>query len=136
MTGEDDVTTPGGIVIPASAITWSFARAAGAGGQSVNKTSTKAVLTVDLTQLTGPRAAVARVTERLGGQLRVTRQASRSQWANRRACLEAAVEAIDGAARPAPPPRRATRPGRGAVERRLESKRRQGAKKRDRRIED
>ncbi len=136
MTGEDDVTTPGGIVIPASAITWSFARAAGAGGQSVNKTSTKAVLTVDLTQLTGPRAAVARVAARLGAQLRVTRQASRSQWANRRSCLEAAVEAIDGAARPAPPPRRATRPGRGAVERRLESKRRQGAKKRDRRIED
>jgi ribosome-associated protein len=136
MTGEDDVTTPGGIMIPASAVTWSFARAAGAGGQNVNKTSTKAVLTVDLTQLTGPRAAVARVAARLGDQLRVTRQASRSQWANRRACMEAAVETIDGAARPAPPPRRATRPGRGAVERRLESKRRQSAKKRDRRIED
>lgn len=136
MPGQEDVTTPGGIVIPAHAITWSFARAAGAGGQNVNKTSTKAVLTVDLTALEGPRAAVARVTAHLGAQLKVTRQSSRSQWANRQACMDAAVARIDAASRPAPPPRRATKPGRGAVERRLESKRRQSAKKRDRRVED
>jgi ribosome-associated protein len=136
MTAEGDVTTPGGIVIPARAMTWSFARAAGAGGQNVNKTSTKAVLTVDLTSLEGPRSAVERVTSRLGAQLRITRQSSRSQWANRRACLEAAMTGIDTASRPAPPPRRATKPGRGAVERRLESKRQQSAKKRDRRADD
>lgn len=136
MAGQDVITTPGGIVIPAHAVTWSFARAAGAGGQNVNKTSTKAVLTVDLTALEGPPAAVARITGQLGTQLRVTRQSSRSQWKNRQACLEAVVADIDGASRPAPPPRRATKPGRGAVERRLESKRRQSAKKRDRRAED
>jgi ribosome-associated protein len=133
MAGQDDVTTPGGIVIPAHAMTWSFARAAGAGGQNVNKTSTKAVLTVDLTALEGSRTALARVAARLGTELRITRQANRSQWANRRACVEAAAGRIDDASRPSPPPRKATKPGRGAVERRLESKRRQSAKKRDRR---
>jgi ribosome-associated protein len=136
MAGQDDVTTPGGIVIPAHAMTWSFARAAGAGGQNVNKTSTKAVLTVDLTALEGSRTALARVAERLGTELRVTRQANRSQWANRRACVEAAAGRIDDASRPSPPSRKATKPGRGAVERRLESKRRQSAKKRDRRAGD
>ncbi|MFZ9445472.1 MAG: peptide chain release factor-like protein [Ilumatobacteraceae bacterium] len=136
MTGTDDITTPRGLVIPAAAVSWSFARSAGAGGQNVNKASTKAVLIVDLTAVQGSRAAVRRVVAALGTELRVTRQSMRSQWANRQACLRAAVERIDEASRPAPPPRRPTRPPRGSVERRLESKRRQSAKKRDRRADD
>jgi hypothetical protein len=35
---DGDVVTPGGIVIPAAAMTWRFSRSTGPGGQGVNTT--------------------------------------------------------------------------------------------------
>jgi len=111
---------------------WSFARSGGAGGQNVNKTSTKASLTVAVDDMTCSNAARHRIIAALGDTITVTNQTSRSQWQNRRNCLQQLTEMLDTAAAPPPAKRRKTKPTRGSVERRLESKRRDSAKKRDR----
>jgi ribosome-associated protein len=111
---------------------WSFARSGGAGGQNVNKTSTKASLTVAVEDITCSNAARARIITAFGECITVTNQTSRSQWQNRRNCLQILTEMLDTAAAPPPAKRKKTKPTRGSVERRLESKRRDGEKKRDR----
>ena len=111
---------------------WGFARSSGAGGQNVNKTSTKASLTVDVADMECSNAARARIIAALGETITVTNQTTRSQWQNRRNCLDQLKDLLDKAVAPPPAKRRKTKPTRGSVERRLESKRRDGEKKRDR----
>lgn len=125
--------TSRGVEIPDEYLQWTFARAAGAGGQHVNKTASKATLTVITADLVGSPTKVARVRERLGESIVVTCQESRSQWRNRQTCLERLAEIIDEAAAPPPAPRRATKPSRGAVERRIANKKKHGDKKAGRR---
>ena len=132
MTPDEDLRTARGILIPSSAMQWSFARSGGAGGQNVNKTSTKASLTVAVEDITCSNAARARIITACGESITVTNQTSRSQWQNRRNCLQQLTEMLDTAATPPPAKRKKTKPTRGSVERRLESKRRDGEKKRDR----
>jgi ribosome-associated protein len=115
------------------ALDWSFARSGGPGGQHVNTTSSKVTLTIAIAAVTGRPAALERVHAALGDTLRVTSQTHRSQWRNRQDCLTRAASLLDDAARPPDPARRATRPTRGAVERRLDAKRRESHKKQDRR---
>jgi len=132
VTPDEDLRTARGILIPSSAMQWSFARSGGAGGQNVNKTSTKASLTVAVEDITCSNAARARIITAFGESITVTNQTSRSQWQNRRNCLQLLTEMLDTAAAPPPAKRKKTKPTRGSVERRLESKRRDGEKKRDR----
>ena len=132
MTPDEDLRTARGILIPSSAMQWSFARSGGAGGQNVNKTSTKASLTVAVEDMTCSNTARARIITAFGESITVTNQTSRSQWQNRRNCLQQLTEMLDTAAAPPPAKRKKTKPTRGSVERRLESKRRDGEKKRDR----
>ena len=133
MRDTGNVKTARGIEVPEDAIEWTFARSAGAGGQHVNKVSSKATLTVLTASLSGSIVKCERITAAFGEQITVSCQETRSQWRNRELCLAKLIEMIDIAAAPPAPPRRKTKPSRGAVERRLSSKKKDSDKKAGRR---
>ena len=118
-----------GLVLPASALDIRFSRSGGPGGQNVNKVETRAEVRFDVaaTALLGP-ADRARALERLAprltkeGVLAVACDRTRHRERNLQEALERLGEVL-AAALHRPKPRRATRPGRGARERRLEEKR-------------
>lgn len=122
--------------VPARALSVRAVRASGPGGQNVNKVATKIDLRVDLDGVEGLSeaararlAALARHRLDAAGRLVVTSQVSRNQARN----LEDArqkVLALVRAALVRPRPRRATRPGAGADERRIAEKKRRGEVKR------
>ncbi|MBJ7397851.1 MAG: aminoacyl-tRNA hydrolase [Ilumatobacteraceae bacterium] len=136
MKPDEDLRTTSGLVVPSAALQWSFARSGGAGGQHINKTSSKATLTVAINEITGPEVLVRRVTTALSIKVRVTNQTSRSQWRNRQFCLTQLKEIIDNAAKPPTPDRRKSKPTRASVKRRLEGKRHASKKKESRRTND
>ena len=130
------------VVIPESELTWRFSRSSGPGGQSVNTSDSRAELLFDVAGSTalGP-VLRARALQRLEGRLvdgvlSVTSSEHRSQLRNREAA-EARLVAMLAEATAAPArPRRATRPTRGSVERRLGAKQRRSEIKRSRRHPD
>jgi ribosome-associated protein len=73
------------------------------------------------------------ICSRLGPRVTAVAQDTRGQARNRELALERLAEKLERALRPRRS-RRATRPTRASKERRLEQKRRQGARKRDRRF--
>jgi ribosome-associated protein len=79
----------------------------------------------------GPRQR-ARLLERLGPVVRVVADDHRSQARNRAVAFERLTARLAEGLR-VDPPRRPTRPGAGAVRRRLEDKKKVGERKRDRR---
>lgn len=128
-----------GVTLPAGALRFTFARSGGPGGQHANKASTRATLSVsvDALQEALPTDALERLRGLAGSRwtgehLQLTAAGSRSQIANRRACL-ARLEQLLRAAMRRPRPRRPTRPPRAAVERRLHAKQRRGRRKSERR---
>jgi ribosome-associated protein len=119
---DGEVVTPGGIVIPAAAMTWRFSRGTGPGGQGVNTTDSRVELVVDLTALMTSSEVENRVRDKLGDSLRIVVTTERSQLRNREAAVRRLTERLDAAARP----RRSRTPTRrtaGSVRRRLEAKR-------------
>jgi len=118
---DGDVVTPGGIVIPASAMTWRFSRGTGPGGQGVNTTDSRVELVVDLTALVTSREVVDRVRNALGDSLRIVASTERSQLRNRESAVRRLAERLDAAARPRRH-RTPTRRTAGSVRRRLEAK--------------
>ena len=76
-----------------------------------------------------------RVVAKAGPVLRTVAQDERSQWRNRELALERLAETLREALR-IERPRRATKPTRSAVEKRLDQKRRRGETKRLRRPPD
>lgn len=135
MAADQDLVTARGLVVAFASLKWTFARSTGAGGQHVNKTSSKSTLTVTTSEITGPDLAVERVRSLLPAEIRITVQKSRSQWRNRQLCMTQLRDMLDTAALPLTPPRRKSRPTRGSVERRLDSKRRESDKKESRRTD-
>lgn len=115
-----------------------FIRAAGPGGQHVNKTSSAVQLRF---QVAGNPDLPAAVVERLRaiaghqlnkqGELVITAREHRGQADNRRAALQRLLGLIQRAAR-VPKARKATRPSRAARQRRLDAKRRQSKRKQTR----
>lgn len=127
------------LLIPAEELRWRFSRSGGPGGQAVNTTDSRVELVFDLAATQAlPPLLKERVLGRLGprlvaGELVVVASEHRSQWRNRQAARRRLQALLEEALRPPPPPRRPTRPGRGAVERRLEAKRRRASIKSQRR---
>src|SRR5881397_3059169 len=99
---DGEVVTPGGIVIPARAMTWRFSRGTGPGGQGVNTTDSRVELVVDLAALVSSYDVADRVRQRLGDTLRIVASAERSQLRNREAALARLAARLDAAARPRP----------------------------------
>ena len=130
---EEDLRVNGALVIPAAELQWRFSRSSGPGGQHANKADTRVELRVDLaaSPTIAPRMK-ERLVARLGPVVRVAADDERSQARNRdhaRARLRATL--LDALHEERP--RRKTKPSKGAKQRRLEAKRKQGQKKRDRR---
>jgi ribosome-associated protein len=134
-----DLTLPGGNRIPAREIEELASRSSGPGGQHVNTSSTRVTLRWSVRDASGLRAETrARLLARLGsrltrdGLLIVHADRHRSRARNRDAARARLVEIVTEALHEEPP-RRPTKPTRGARARRLESKRRRSDLKRSRR---
>ena len=130
---ERILSTGPGCLIPVDQVRWRFGPSGGPGGQHANRAHTRGEAEVDLRTARGIEAEVReRLVTKLGPVIRVVVDQHRSQARNRERALDEVenrlCEALVEAA-----PRKPTRPRRGAVERRLEAKRRRGARKAERR---
>lgn len=130
----------GRVVIPATAIDWQFARSSGPGGQHVNRTSSKAVLRLDVARSPHlPDDIRARLMEQQRsrltheGVLVIVSQRHREQPKNVADCL-AKLSAIVERAAARPKVRRVTKTPRSAIAKRLDAKRRRADTKKFRRI--
>lgn len=127
-----------GVVVPDDAINFVYSSSGGPGGQNVNKRATKAELRLELRAVSIPADARDRLARLLGrrltdeGVIVISAEEHRSQPRNRAACLDRLRDLVVRAL-VRPKSRRATRPSRGSVERRLREKQQRGAAKRRRR---
>jgi ribosome-associated protein len=129
------------LVIPAGELHERFSRSSGPGGQSVNTTDSRVELSFDVLRSPAlPERERSRALERLASRLTdgvvtVAAENERSQLMNREAARARLASLLREAVAAPPPPRVATRPTRGARERRLETKRRRAQVKRNRRYQ-
>jgi ribosome-associated protein len=133
---EDPLRVGRGVAVPLSEIELRASRSSGPGGQHANVTASRIEAVFDVVASRSlSEEQKRRVMARVGPRLTAVAQDSRSQARNR----ELALERLRGrlaAALAVPRSRRATKPSRGARERRLESKRKRGDVKRTRRRPD
>ena len=131
---SDDAAPPP--EIPASEVRFAFVRSPGPGGQNVNKLATACELRFHVGSTSLLDSGGKERLRRLAGR-RLTREDEivieahrlRTQEQNRRDALDR-LAALIAAARHVPKARRKTRPTKGSVERRLESKRKRQQTKR------
>ncbi|HSC02963.1 MAG TPA: alternative ribosome rescue aminoacyl-tRNA hydrolase ArfB [Solirubrobacteraceae bacterium] len=122
----------GDVKLPLREITVRTSRSSGPGGQHANVTDSRVEAIFDVeTSSALNDAQKRRVIARLGPRVTAVAQDARSQTRNRELALERLRERLRGALVP-PRPRHATRPNAASVRRRLESKRRQAVRKRNR----
>lgn len=136
---DDAIPIRPGIRVPRHELTFRATRSGGPGGQHVNKTSSRVELTWPVTTTTalGPELrarALERLATRLDGEgvLRLVSDRTRSQLQNKEDVTERFAELLR-AALTIPKQRRPTKVSKGVKARRLDAKKRHGAKKAERR---
>ena len=139
MGDQPDLHVTDTVTIPMAELQFHFSRSGGPGGQHVNRTATQVELTFDVQRSASlDESQRARLLNKLKsaidsrGLLHLTCQTTRSQSRNRAEVIERFQRLLRQALH-VPKPRRPTRPGRAAAERRLQAKRRVGVLKQDRR---
>lgn len=123
-----------GVTIPLEEVVVRASRSSGPGGQHANVTASRIEASFDVAaseSLTEEQKR--RVIARAGPVVRAVAQETRSQARNREAALERLEDKLRRALA-VRRPRQKTRPSKGAVERRLQAKRRQSQRKSDRRL--
>ncbi|MGE4538237.1 MAG: alternative ribosome rescue aminoacyl-tRNA hydrolase ArfB [Desulfovibrio sp.] len=138
MDAPDILRITPGVAIPLAELTFTASRSSGPGGQHVNKVSSRVTLLFDLDASPSlSPAAKERIRAGLGGRigkdgvLQVSSQTSRSQTANKELAVERFVMLLRAVLTPKPP-RRKTRATLASKLRRLDTKKRHGARKRER----
>jgi len=116
--------------IPLTEIELRASRSSGPGGQHANVTASRVEAVFDVgASTTLDEAQRARLSERVGAVITAVSQDARGQSRNRELALQRLAGKIAAGLR-VPRRRRATKPSRAARARRLEQKRRTGARKR------
>lgn len=133
-----DLEVSGALNIPAAELDWRFSRSSGPGGQHVNTSDSRVELSWNIAGsavLTSSQRErlLARLENKLvGGVLTVSASEQRSQLRNREIALNKLAELVSAALAPGPARRRATKPTRGSVKRRLSAKGQRSETKRQR----
>jgi ribosome-associated protein len=130
---SEALVVPPGVRIPQKELTWRFSTSGGPGGQHVNTSNTRSEVRFDAAGSPSlPDWARRRIVDRLGPVVTAVSSDSRSQTRNRNLALERLTARLSSALR-VTPPRLETKPTKASQRRRLEAKRRQGERKRQRR---
>jgi ribosome-associated protein len=130
---DDPMPVRGDTAIPLREITLRATRSSGPGGQHANTTATRVEATFDVAASEAlSEEQKRRIIARAGPRVMAVAQDERSQARNRELALQRLARRLSSALA-VPRPRRATRPTKGSVDRRLAGKRRQAERKRDRR---
>ncbi len=139
MDHSSHVTLGPGVRVDPGELLYTATRAGGPGGQHVNRSATRIELVWSVADSSSilsetRELLLARLAPRLdaSGTIRIVSADTRSQYRNRRIALDR-LKALVRDALDIPRPRKATRPTRASIERRLSDKQRRSERKRDRR---
>ena len=130
---EGAIVVSRSLTIPAAELTWRYSASGGPGGQHANTANTKAEVVWDIESSEVVKEAQrARLIGKLGPVLRIAVTDERSQLRNRNIAEQRLKDRV-GKALEVVRPRRATKPSKGAKERRLKAKSEHSERKADRR---
>ena len=125
--------------IPANEIQWRFSRSSGAGGQNVNKTDSRAEIIFNvyesktLTPYQKHRISTHDEVKLMNGSICIAVQDKRTQYQNRKLALSRLTATLRELLKPPPKRRRETIPTLSSQRKRVESKKKRGELKRNRR---
>ena len=124
--------------IPDNEIKWRFSRSSGAGGQNVNKTDSRAEIVFNvsesktLTPYQKYRISIQDEVKLSNGCICIAVQDKRTQYQNRQLALTRLTSTLRELLKPPPKKRRETIPTRSSQRKRIESKKKRGELKKNR----